>query len=133
MVHFYNPLRYSVPDNSLLLKNYQFSVNNNKRRGNKGFIFIAIQILLLQKSYNLDISIINTKFAHVHNSLALYYYSEACKTTSKNSLNLIDIHVCNDSLNSADSTFLPLFHPFMDVVFSDTAMEQQMADKSHLL
>ena len=104
MLHFYNSLKH-VPNNFLLIKNYHFSVKNSGS-GDTNFIFLAIQILLLQERYNLDISVFNTTFTDMHNSLALYYYSEACRTTSKNSLLLTDIQVCNNSA----TRILPLFH-----------------------
>ena len=127
MVHFYHSMK-SVSTNSLVLKNYNFYESGSGSSG-EDFIFIAIQILIFQDNYNVDILISSTSFSHMNNSLALYHYSEACKTASKMFFVFLTFIFTTVLQLAQFSHCFPL--QFMDVVFN-SEIEQHVVGKSHL-
>ena len=106
MIHYIRSSAGTDHTVSVLLENYHFIVN----RITNSFRFIAIQILLLQDTYNLNVKITKTLFACLHNSLALYYYAEACKSIAQNQIYLTDIQAYNNTGSTYSCAFLPLFH-----------------------
>jgi len=105
MIHYYrSPAAGSSHNVFVLFKNYKFIVN---RIGKNDENFIAIQVLLLQDTYNVNVSVFNTVFTNLYNSLALYFYIESQRSIAQNHLHLNDIQAYN---NTGCSAFLPLFY-----------------------
>ena len=117
MVHFYHSMK-SVSTNSLVLKNYDF-YESKSGSSDEDFIFIVIQILLLQDNYNVDILISSTSFSH----------SEACKTASKMFFVLLTFMFTTILQLTQFSHCFPL--QFMDVVFN-SEIEQHVVYRQEL-
>ena len=109
MIHYNKSSASSNHIVSVQLENYRFIVN----RISNNFTFIAIQVFLIQDTYNLNISISNTLFTNLHNSMALYYCVQSHKSTAQNRLHLIDIQAYNNTGSSNSSVLLPLFYIVM--------------------
>ena len=66
----------------------------------------ALYLLLLQKYYNVSITIVNTIFCNLANTSALYYYGETCGIDARNVLIIRNSLVSNNTGNSK----LKMFH-----------------------
>jgi len=91
---FYHHVKTS--NTSITINNFQYVVI-----GQQVSASLVLEIIFLHTSHTVEITIQNTKFINLRNSIALFYYTGSCNSTARTALLLNNIIVKNNSLSTA--------------------------------
>ena len=84
---------YTWANTNITIDNFQYIIESQQ-----ALTSLVLEIILLQESHKVIISIQNTKFINMRNSTALYYYAGSYSSTAQNTLVLENVHVSNNLL-----------------------------------